>query len=134
MSKPKKGINLNTKTFQNAFTKVNQSGYESLKTFETRIVSQDPKFMDVKKDDSDPSQKIIKSETLNKFKGTYRSGFQAIAPDKITTDNKMILMGYTMPESVKNTGLYGSTNGADGYNGSMKNKLYATKYIGMDGP
>ena len=70
---------------------------------------------------------------INAYRRTYRSGYQVHAPDNITADKQMILMEITLPKLIKNTGIYGSMNGANGHNGHEKDHLYVATYLNSEG-
>ena len=124
---------IKSKTFLNTFTTLSQSGYQSKKELETEVVGQDKKYVNIKSDSKPIKGTNIDAKTINKFKRTFRSGNQVEATDKLDTLEELILMGATNPTLVKNKGLLGDTNGANGQNGWQRQKLLVATYVDSAG-
>ena len=132
-SESKDTFRLDEKDIEDIAHELNQSGYRSLKTFETRIIGQDPKFADVGISNTFVKKVEISSERINQLKNTYRAGYQGQAEKDISTDKKFMLMGVKEPEKIKNTGIYGDDHNANGHNGYARNSLYVATYIDSQG-
>ena len=108
-----------------------QSGFQSREDFETSIIGQDRKYVNIKSSKLSVPRTVIRSETINAFKRTNRSGYQTEVKnyEKLSTYEKMLLMGAREPNLVENKGLYGNNNGANGHNGWKRQDLLKTTYI-----
>ena len=120
--------------FEIAFHKVNQSGYQTKKSYETSIVGQDSTYAKLVKQ----NEKVVKithisTDIINGYKRTYRSGNQVQISPNATTDMKLLLMEQRLPNLIKNTGMYGDLNGANSHNGWDKNDLYIANYLNSEG-
>ncbi len=117
-----------------AFHKYNQSGYQTDRSYETIVAGQDPMYAkQVKESLKVPKGTHITAETINTQKNTYRSGYQTQAPPGITSDLQQIRKEVGLPYPVRNKGIYGDSNGANGHNGWSRQKLYVANYRNIDG-
>lgn len=131
-AKKELGKKIYNEAFLNTFTKSAQSGNQSKKELETEIVGQDKKYVNLTPEVAQ-EKVIIKAETINKFKRTFRSGYQAPATDSLTTSERMILMAHQEPTLIKNKGILGDDNKANGHNGWMRQKLLVASYVDAAG-
>lgn len=128
-----KEFKLKEKTIEKNWGICMQNGYRSKKNTETSIAGQDKTF-DIKFDDSVLKNKSLKAETLDKERITFRSGYQGLSSDNQTSDLDLITKGVKNGfAKIRNTGIYGDSNGSNGHNGIMKNKLYISTYLDSDG-
>ena len=120
-----KGHRIQTVTFLDTIDKVVQSGYQSKKEFQDEIAGQDRKYMDIA--EGRPTLKMypIKSDVINQFKNTYRSGMRVEAVDSLNTEDRLILMGAREPALIKAKGLKGDLNGANAHNGWERQRQLA---------
>ena len=127
----------NDGNFWRYFDKCTQSGYQSKNDYETQIIGQDRKYAVMTSEKQHAFKTggtVIKSETLNKFKRTYRAGYQNEASDysSLSSHDKLLLMGVREPELIRNKGLRGDTS-ANGHNGWVRQKLLMSTYTDIAG-
>jgi hypothetical protein len=127
--------------WQDAFVFCDQDGHRSYKKLETRIPGEEPqteanRSRDVPNGNTSGKRLTIDSDTLNRYKNTYRAGFQTYAGENVsglTTSEKQLLMGITQLKPIKPQRMYGSQNGGNGWNGWAKNELYFADYLNLNG-
>jgi hypothetical protein len=106
------------------FNKVIQSGNESLTKFQTRTVL-NPTYEMPPLDSKESTKPSASTDTFNKFKRQYTSGYQVQAAKDLLTSEKMILKEKTMPALIKIGKYQGNVaySNANSHNGYMKAAL-----------
>jgi hypothetical protein len=130
--KETKPIVFDSKTLNMSLHKCNQSGYRT-KTSPELIIAGEECGTIKATEEVEEQVTGLDNEGLNDLKITYRSGFQVKAVNP-TPNEELLLMGVrdnTLP--IKNGGIFGSSNGANGHNGWMRNGLYKVDYLNIDG-
>lgn len=128
-----KSIIFNLDTLTKSFHKCNQSGYRSMKDFETSVTGENCIKLDLKITPEPKKTGDMNYLNINKWKNTYRSGYQHQAIDNPTGSEQLLLMGVRQPELIKPGSIFGSSNGANGKNGWERNSLYYADYLNIDG-
>lgn len=108
-----------------------QSGNQSLKKFQTRVITtqfdkEGNYIMPTVKEEKYESIEPFPTETVNKFKTQYKSGYQVQADvERISGREKLELKEVTIPEKIEQRGYWGniSYSNSNGYNGHQKLKL-----------
>jgi hypothetical protein len=128
-----KKVEISVDSLSSTFHTVNQSGYQTLKVPELVIAGQECNHLDITTKEDPKVSGDMDYISLNKWKNTYHSGYQAEAVDNPTGNEKLLLMSVREPEKIKNKGIYGNNNGSNALNGWEKNNLYVANYINIDG-
>lgn len=112
---------------------VNQSGYKTKAEPEKMIAGEDPKYVDMKYVGKKQKASKLSAQTLNNEKMLFRSGYQGVGDKNQVSEYDRILKGASNPYIIKTTGIFGNSNGANGYNGWDRNSLYYANYLSADG-
>lgn len=106
--------------------KLFQSGYESKKTFPTefpRVPSSTFPMRETKKEKTN-----VSSETINKEKNTYDSGYHYEAPSNLIGVEVLALQGASIPSKTPSMPK-GMLNVQDGYSGYTREKIQYANYF-----
>jgi len=126
------GQRLSIPFFSNELMTVIQNGYRTKKEYQTADPDEEPKplkISNVPKSFGTP----ITAEDFNAEKMTFRSGYQALGKEDQQAEYDLLLKGVEFPLKITGQKMYGSQNGANGYNGLQKSNLYLATYLDPDG-
>lgn len=129
----KKQKTFSLESLDKSFHLCNQSGYRSLKDLETKITGQECSKLEVSTKPLEKKVGPLDYENINKWKNTFRSGYQHEAPQNPTGAESLLLMGVKDPHPIKPGSIYGDSNKANGWNGWAKNELYFANYLNSEG-
>lgn len=113
-------FNLSNDIFMKNFETCVQSGYRSLKTFEAQKAAE---WKEMPKISSKEQKDVeVKTDEINKYKQTFRSGYQDKNTSNMVSDLQ-ITMGIKQPFLVKNGSCLGSIAYDNGYSGLIKEEI-----------
>lgn len=113
------GKQIPTNKFVKTFNKNIQSGFQSKTKFQTEVI-QDTSMPKI--DKFTEKEVDVKADTINKFKETFRSGYQDKNTSNLVSD-RQITMGVKEPKLIKIQKCQGATAYQVGWSGYIKESL-----------
>lgn len=127
------GQRLNVSYFSDELMTVIQNGYRTKKEYQTAAPDEEPKNVKITKVAMKSFGPALTSTDINTEKMTFRSGYQALGKEDQQAEYDLLLKGSEFPIKITGQKMYGSQNGANGYNGLQKSNLYLATYLDPDG-